>query len=213
MAITHAFVTTQPQSTDPNEVSANEWNAAHVDTADQALLWDDLQIPAQNGTGGTALSVVAFRDTPANLLAFADNALNKITFTGQMPHSWDPATAVHPHIHWIPLVTPGGTRSVVFLGQYVWARSNVMIPPNAGWTAFAVQATITAADAYKALITELAIVPPPTTAEASDILLIVLSRDGAHPSDDYTDGANNVGLLSVDIHYQKKSLNGTVTEY
>lgn len=214
MTIRHAFTSLKPASADASLVDGPKWNDNHIDDADQALVWDDLQCNPQNATGGTALTVVVFRNTNARVLAFADNALNHLTFTAQMPHAWDPATAVNPHVHWVPLVAPAAARVVRFVGAYVWARPNQIIPAVASWTTVSpVDVTINPGDEFKALITPLVTVSPPANAEASDILFFVLSRDGGSASDTYNDGVNNVGLLSFDVHYQKKSLNGTVVEY
>jgi hypothetical protein len=92
----------------------------------------------------------------------------------------------------------------------VWARPNQIVPAAASWTPFTVTANLVPGDEYKALITGLATVAPPSPAEASDILIVILSRDGA--TDTYNDGIDNVGILSMDVHFQTSRF-GTVGEF
>jgi hypothetical protein len=172
--------------------------------------WDDLQVTATNAVGGAALSTQTFRDTNASMLCFPDAGTSYITFYAQMPHKWNIATSVRPHIHWVPRIAVSAPSTVIFTGRYVWAIPNGVIPANASWTPFTVTVNLVPGDEYKALITSIAVVPPPSPAAPSDILIVALGRDAT--TDTYNDGANNVGILSLDVHYQINRF-GTVTEF
>lgn len=178
-------------------------------------VWDDMQVSVNQGIGSASLAAVAYRDTPAVVLAMASNGTDAVTFYAQMSHRWDPATDVHPHVHWVPLEAPAASRVVRFRGQYAWADPGEELPANAAWTTFQVDVTVAPGDEFLHKITPLATVAPGAAAAASSILVVQLVRDGASASDTYTDGAAaNVGLLSLDVHYQSGAgLFGTVTEY
>lgn len=180
-----------------------------VNSADEG--WDDMQVSVENATGGAALARVTFRDTLATMRAFSDTAQDRLTFYTQMSHQWNRG-AVRPHIHWCPLVVPGGARNVRFVGSYVWSRPLQEIPAAAGWTPFVIDVPIAAVDGFKHLITSIAEVPAPATAEASDFLIVVLSRDGAAPEDTYTDGTNNVGIVGLDTHIKRNRM-GSLNEF
>lgn len=182
------------------------------DQNEDAAGWDDQQVAATMGVGGAALATVALLDTPAKILAMANNGTDAVTFYAQMPHRWDKGT-VRPHLHYVPLTVPAAPRVVRFTGQYVWSRPNQLVPRNVAWVPFTIDVPILVAHGEQHIITSIAQVPPPASAEESDFLIVHLIRDGASGTDDYTDGAvANLGLLGMDVHFRAEKA-GTFVEF
>lgn len=174
--------------------------------------WDDQQVAATMGVGGAALATVALLDTPAKILAMANNGTDSVTFYAQLPHRWD-KTQVRPHLHYVPLTIPAAPRVIRFTGQYVWSRPNQLVPRNVAWTPFTIDVPLPIADGEKHIITSIAQVPPPVDAEESDFLIVHLIRDGASLFDTYTDGAvANLGILGMDVHFRAEK-SGTAAEF
>jgi hypothetical protein len=221
MALTHAKVA-QLADDGTSEVGSDEWNAAHVGSAPDADLlggqppaayintgWEDLQGDVSQGTGGATLTYAAFRDTPFKILSFRNAANDELHMRYQMAHAWDPTTSVKPHVHLVPLTDPAAPQVVRFTGYYAWAQHAAEVPALAGWTAFTVDHTVQVGDVNDEDIVTLATVAPAAGAAASDILLVYLKRAGQDAADTY---AGDVGVLSVDVHYQRVKA-GTSTEY
>jgi hypothetical protein len=181
--------------------------------AGPADVWDDLQVPTLQAIGASSLTAVSYRDTVAKIASMSSTGTDALTFFAQMPHRWKITTAVKPHIHWIPLVAPGAPRVVRFTGLYAWADITGTLPANASWTTFTADVNIAAGDEFKHEKTAIATAAPGAAAAASSILVVHLVRDGASVTDTYTDGGpSNVGILSVDVHYQSSTF-GTVGEF
>ncbi len=175
--------------------------------------WDDQQVAATMGVGRAALATVSLLDTPAKILAMANNGTDAITFYAQLPHRWDKG-GVRPHLHYVPLTIPAKARVVRFTGQYVWSRPNQLVPRNTAWTSLGnIDVPIAVADGERHIITSLAQVAPPVGAEESDFLIVHLIRDGASVIDTYTDGAvANLGILGMDVHFRAEK-SGTALEF
>lgn len=175
-------------------------------------LWDDEKVTIEQASGGAALTSVVLGDTPCTIKAFSSSTDDEMTFYTQMPHRWNKATSVKPHIHWSPIILPAINRTVVFSGRYTWWDPLQPLPAWASWTSFTVTAAIYSTDHLHHLITPIATVAPSANAAASSHLIVHLVRQATHGSDNYTDGAANVAVLSVDTHYQGNRL-GTTAEY
>lgn len=181
--------------------------------AGPANTWDDLQVPTLQAVGASSLTAVSYRDTAAKVAAMSSTGTDAITFFAQMPHGWKTTTSVKPHIHWVPLVTPAAGRVVRFTGLYAWSDPGGVLPANASWTTFTVDVDVAVGDEFKQKMTGIATVAPGAAASPSSTLVVHLVRDGASATDTYTDGGpSNVGLLSVDVHYQSSTF-GTVGEF
>lgn len=182
--------------------------------------WDDIQGPAANAVKDPAVLITeAFADTPWMTVFMSTGTNNNLlSFTYQMQHTWDMKTPVKPHMHVVPMVAPPGDRVVRVTGGWAWTQVNGVTPLNAGWTTFTVDTTIKTTDALRQIIIPLATVPPPTTAQTSDILLLWVQRLGLNAADTYNTvktpgtGTANLAVLSVDCHYFK-SRNGSVGEF
>lgn len=174
--------------------------------------WDDVQVLAQSAAGAGALTVTTFRDTGMPVLSMSSAADDTLGITAQMPHRWNKGD-VRPHIHWAPLGAPAAPRNVRFTGLYVWSIPGVEIPAAAGWTPFTIDVPLVAGDENEQAVTSLGLISPPAFAQIeSSLLLIKLTRNGLSAADDYTDGGpNNLGILSLDTHFQAVK-HGTLDE-
>lgn len=187
---------------------------------DNVLLWDDVQGPANQGIGASALTAEAYRDTPAVLLFMRHNEDDSLTFALQMPHSWKRNTEVRFHAHLIPMVSPvaPGGEVVHFAYSYAWSKPGVELPANASWTSGTYNFTVAGDGSmtFKEQVVSL-FNTTPTGAKESAILVVNLKRLGTSPNDTYDTnkvggtGAANLCVLSVDAHFQKEK-HGTTTE-
>ena len=182
-------------------------------------LYDDLLGSVSEGNtakGQAALTFEEYRDTGFPLYFMRHDQDDTLAIIYQMPHMWDPTTAVWPHIHYIPMAAASGDVYIEY--QYAWAPRTVAIPAISGWTSGNVTASVAAGDQYKHLTVGLATITPPDNASASTMLLMKVTRVGDSGNDTYsTDksggtGAANFGILYMDLHYQKLRA-GTVTQY
>lgn len=179
--------------------------------------WDDLQGDVAQGTGVAALTLNVFRDTPAQLYCLRHDQDDALTFRFQFPHAWVPGTKVRPHLHVLPLADPVAAQNIRFNGQYAWVSGTLVLPANATWTQFVIDVTVNPGDVYHEKFAIVGDITPPAGATESSILVLYVRRNGTNLADTYTTAKDhataqaNVGLLSVDVHYQKSKL-GTQTD-
>jgi hypothetical protein len=181
-------------------------------------LWDDVPCRAGQAGGISALTLEDYRDTDFKAYFFRHNQDDILYLEWQMPHSWDPATSVRPHVHIIPMVNPASSEVIRFSGKYAWSQAGVALPADVSWTPFAVSHTVETTDEFKQAVVALATVAPPSNPKESNILLMWVMRAGlSDGADTYKTskvlgtGAANVMVASLDAHYQKVKF-GTVAE-
>jgi hypothetical protein len=180
--------------------------------------WDDLSAIVYEGTGPAALTYEAYRDTGFFMRFFRDNQNDQIFMAYQMPHGWDPSTAVRPHMHYYPMASGSGV--LVFEYAYSWTLvNNGPLGPGSSWTSGSVSASLTPADQYVQKIMSFGTLTPPSGAHESAVLVFKASRPGvSDPTDtyetskDHGTAAANIGILYFDLHYQKEKA-GTVTPF
>ncbi len=201
--------------------SDNDGNAIFTIKTDGLLfnntVWDDLRVPVlstklqgtkdpdfakllDNGAGSQGVFTYLFSATIENELYFAV----------QMPHSYKYGTAIHPHVHWVP-VANGSAGQVVSWGlEYSLAEiggvfgnttiiyGNTSVPSE----------TLVANKQYLTGMTEIAMTGVDSV---SAMLLCRVFRDatGGGATDDY---ASDTALLEIDFHYQLDTI-GSDSEY
>lgn len=173
--------------------------------------WDDLQGDVSQGTAAAALTYEVYRDTPFFMYFFRHNQSDSLSMRYQFPHGVHLTTAVVPHLHLIPMVSPGGTpQNLRLIGRYTWSSGGAAVPANASWTTFGpINVPIAAGDEFVPKLVDLATVTAPASMKGSDHLLVFCQRDGTNIGDTYNTGKvggtalANVALLSLDCHYRK----------
>lgn len=180
-------------------------------------LWDDLQGTVSDGNvgaGNTALTLEQYRDTGFLMYFFRHDQNDILNIVYQMTHMWDPTTAVRPHAHVIPMGSVDG--NLYFSYQYAWVPANDVLGAITSWTSGNVTIPILGADQYIHKIVSFGNISPPETAGPSSMLLFKMTRLGTNPLDTYTSNksggtaAANLGVLYLDLHYQKTKA-GTLT--
>ena len=170
----------------------------------QGTTWDDTPAPALStrSTGGTAPSFANFRDT-LYLDSFSASATNTVFFTIQLPHSYDPGTSLHLHVHW-------NTGNSTNTGNVLWRENCAWCEIDAACGATATQDILQAGSgtAYAHQLAEFATPLSGTGHHQSSILVCDVSRVGGDGSDTFSAVS---WLMSVDVHYEKKTL-GSPTE-
>lgn len=187
-----------------------------VDEADIGGGWDDVQGPIGQAGGATALTFEAFDITNYQTYFMRHDQNDTLYLEYQMPHSWS-RTAVRPHLHFVPMVSPVANQDIYFEGEYAWMQANAVVPV-APWIAFNATFTVTPTMGMTNRVISLAIVQPPANAHESDILLMWVRRSGLNVLDTYTTAklngqpAANVAVISLDCHFQKDK-SGTIIEF
>ena len=98
----------------------------------ETVTWDDIQGPALQAAGASALTQEAFGDTPFICLFMSHAQDDELHFAFQLPHRWNRGE-VRCHIHVVPMVNPAATQTVIFDGAYAWAHPGTAIPAAASW--------------------------------------------------------------------------------
>jgi len=172
--------------------------------------WDDLLGNEAQGTGGGALTLAAFRDTPFKMAAFRGSPQNdELHMRYQLPHRWHPGTEVNFHFHCVPLTDPAAIQVAYFTGQYVWAPYATEIPANVGWTQFTHSLLIYPGEGNTHQITSLFRDTPADSVLESSVLLIYVKRAASNIADTY---AGDLAILSIDLHCRQDKL-GTINEF
>ena len=204
------------------DTSGNTFNIESDGTptlSGNAKCWDDLRVePSVRGTGSNNPPFEKWIDNGAGsrgvyLYSFDDTATNsqkEIFFTAQFPHDWDGGT-VSPHVHWIANVNSDEvTNKVKWVLEYSWTNINEVFA-NTSIVSGNVNYGDGSLTAKKHYLTETDdITPSDTQNHKSSIMVCRLYRNsGDTVEDTYPD---KVGLLYVDIHYQRNSF-GSREEY
>lgn len=199
-----------------NEITIEGINAKQYPFKD---LYDDLLGSVSDGNtakGQAALTLEEYRSTGFPLYFMRHDQDDTLTIIYQMTHMWDSTTAVWPHIHYVPMASSGGNVYIEF--QYAWAPRTSIIPDIDSWSNGNVTVNISAGDQYKHLTAGLANIVPPINAGASSMLLLKITRMGDSSNDTYNGnkssgtGAANLGILYLDLHYQKVRA-GTTSQF
>ena len=144
---------------------------------------------------------------------FRSDQDDKIFVTMQINHNRRPGTKIHDvHMHYIPLVAPGGVKVCKMQISYQWCPIGAELTDPAGWTTPAATVlTINPGDEWKHGLHELISTPiaVPTGDSYSSLFACEVRRLGSTDvADDYEaakavgTGAANLGLLFIDCHYE-----------
>lgn len=180
--------------------------------------WTDLYATIDNGTGPAQLTYEGYRDTGFFMRFFRYNQDDSIFMRYQMPHGWDPNTAVYPHMHLIPMGSGEGIVKMNF--AYSWSIvNNGQLPAASGWISGSASGSYTAADQYVQKIIGFGAIQPHTGSVESAVLVIKVERQGSsdaadtyHATKDHGTNSANVGVLFFDLHYQQIKA-GTIDQY
>lgn len=168
--------------------------------------WDDLRFPAQgiNPAGAAAAPSVSttLADYPGTL-SFSGSQDNIICGVAQMPHAWERATSIVPHIHW---AKASASANTVDWRLYIRKIGNTGDAPGAWSSALTPAGTVgTQANANEQLLTYWAAIDM-TGMKESAMICWRLDRLGS--TDSYSGVAR---LYELDFHY-KVDKAGTLTE-
>jgi hypothetical protein len=159
------------------------------------VVYDDQQVSIGSvGFGASAPSWTAYKS--GEVLAFANNQSNKITFNAQLSHRYKLGTNIDFHIHTIaPNNNSGDVRWQL---TYSWADIGSDFPAET--TTLATQ-TIAANSQDEHLYFEIDDAVSSASAEAgvSGVLICSLTRLGSDGADTY---ASSIYLAALDFHFQ-----------
>lgn len=203
--ITSAGVTTIGGATDHTKFEAD----GTIVMEGAATVWDDFLVnPDATNRGGSNAPVwgaTAFTKDSGNstqgvfLWMFSASTEQELYFTVQLPHKYKVSTALLPHVHWTTATgTPSGT-DVAWGLEYTVVAVGGNFPVTETLTANTVIGAIgTPTGTGQHLITSLGSIPG-TGIGISTIIICRLYRAASNGSDTF---ANDVGLLSMDFHYE-----------
>lgn len=169
-----------------------------------ATTWTDLLInPALASSNGNNKPVWSkFVETNIFTWAFADAAVNEITFTVQLPHNYKEGSTIYPHVHWSSTTDPGTTR-VKWVLEYQWVNHQTSFTATTTSTESGFQiagVTGRSVNAYEHIITPISSAGLVGTGKSiSSLLICRLYRDGSAADDTFTGTAF---LLSADFHFE-----------
>lgn len=171
--------------------------------------WNDLQGEIADGVAAGSMTFEPFRDTPFRMFFSRHDQDDELHFKYQFPHGWDYTKPVIPHLHVLPMSSPGADENAYFSGYYAWTRPfQDPIPALAGWTGFNATLVVPPGAAYVQRVVSLGTLTPPAIARESSILLLYVRREGTNILDTYSTSkasgtpAANLGILSSDVHFQ-----------
>lgn len=156
--------------------------------------WDDLRVPATSVVVGAAPpDLGAFGPSGGLKVYLFDKATDQeVHLAVQLPHAWEEASNITPHVHWAPVDTNTGT--VRWGLEYAWANID---------GTFGAPAIIYAEDAgdgtaWKHQVKDFAALDA-TGKTISSMIVCRLFRDSGHANDTYD---NDAALLECDFHYE-----------
>lgn len=166
--------------------------------------WNDLRFPATaiNPPGTVSDPDV---DSSDGLLLFDKSGVETIFIAAQLPHGWDPAAGLKPHLHWCKTTSASGV--VVWGLKYRYASIGQTFSP---WTTDWLLSTQPVSDQDTAdhhAISAFAL--PLLRGRPSMMLLCQVARLGSSEDDTYGADAK---LLEFDIHYRSGTA-GTTQEF
>lgn len=159
---------------------------------------DDLRFPAQgiNPAGSPAPPGV---DTATGCLSFAGNLDNVIAGVAQMPHSWNPGSAVSPHLH-LRFPTSNAGKNTRWKFEYDIANIGEDFTNNSGtFSALTVITVANPANVKRHVIAYFEDLDMTGYTESSVILWKVSRLASSDGADDDT---NACFLLEFDIHFE-----------
>lgn len=181
-----------------------------------SLEWRDLQGDISQGANLAALIYEPYRDTSFNMYFMQHNQPDHLSMRYQFQHDRVPGTPIRPHMHFIPMAA--GTGNFVLDYKYVFASVDDEVPAAIEWTSTQLTRPITLDEQYKHVVFDFGIFTPQADVLASTMLLVDITRNVA--ADTYETSkvggtpSANIGLLSLDVHYQSSvSKNGTDIEF
>lgn len=188
---------------------------------DAATVWDDFlvnpdatsrggsKVPVWGGTAGNEFKDNGSGSQGVFLWMFSASQEQEVYFTVQLPHKYKVGTDLYPHVHW---TTASGTptrTNVVWGLEYTVIKIGSAFPNTilaTGNSIIGGIATITGTGQH--LITNLPVISG-SGIDISTIIVCRLFRAATNGSDTF---ANEVGLLSMDFHYQIDT-EGSRSEY
>ena len=171
-----------------------------------ATVWNDLNIPGLAvRTAGINDPVLSSFGSTTKIYTFSGSQMNEVFFTVQNTHGYKEGSSIEPHIHWAPMTSPATSLNVRFGLDYQWQNYTAVFTATDS-TVLATGATGTMG--YKHQITSFGTLSG-TDKSISSVLVCRLYRLPADAADTYT---GDVGLLSIDFHFESDSL-GSNTEY
>lgn len=171
--------------------------------------WDDIFGTFDQGSAASALTTENFRNTSMLMMFMRSDQNDSLTMHYQMSHQWNSTTAIRPHIHVIPCGAPVGTEIALFGYQACWVPLGSVIPAGNGWITGSVELQVSASMQYVNTKFSLGTFSPPANASHSTEFIIKVMRSGSSAADTYTTakdhgtGAANLGVIHMDVHYQK----------
>lgn len=175
-----------------------------------ATVWDDFLVNPDATSRGNSNSPVwggvsesAFKKNGSSqgvfLWMFSASTEQEVYFTVQLPHKYKVGTDLSPHVHWTTATgTPTGTN-VVWGLEYTVIPIGGNFPTTSILTSNTIIASIgTPAGTGQHLITPLGAISG-AGVDISTIIVCRLFRQVTNTNDTF---ANEVGLLSMDFHYE-----------
>lgn len=155
----------------------------------------------KKNAGGTSQGVL--------LWMFSASTEQEVYFTVQLPHGYKVGSDIYPHVHWTTASgTPSGTN-VVWGLEYTTIAIGGIYPTTSTLLANSVIAPIgSPSGSGQHLITSFGNISG-SGLGISTVLICRLYRAATNGSDTF---ANEVGLLGIDIHYEKDT-EGSRTEF
>jgi hypothetical protein len=214
--ITSAGVTTIGGATDRTKFEAD----GTIVLEGAATVWDDFLVnpdatsrggsktPVWGGTGGTA-----FKNNSGSqgvfLWMFSASQEQEVYFTVQLPHKYKVGTDLYPHVHWTTATGTPTRTNVVWGLEYTVMKIGSAFPNTILATGNSIIGGIpTISGSGQHLITSLGTISG-TGIEISTILVCRLYRATSDSNDTF---GNEVGLLSMDFHYEMDT-EGSRSEY
>ncbi len=176
--------------------------------------WTDLYGEIHEGDRTAALTTEGYRDTGFSMHFFKHNQPDTIFLAFQLPHDWDPASAINPHMHFIPMAS--GSGEITFNYMYSWCLFNQPLNSGQSWITGSVSYNVTPAEQYTQQVIQVGLLTPPADATESAIFCIRFERaegiDTYTAAKDHGSATANVGVLFFDLHYQKIKA-GSLTQF
>ena len=183
-----------------------------------ATVWDDFLVnPDATSRGGSKAPTwggSAFKKSEDGtsqgvfLWMFSTTEENELYFTVQLPHKYKVGTALYPHVHWTTAVGTPTATNVVWGLEYSVVAIGGNYPVTQTLTSSSIINAITLTGTHQHLISSLGSIPG-TGIGISTIIICRLYRAAGHTNDTF---ANEVGLLSMDFHYEIDT-EGSRSEY
>lgn len=175
-----------------------------------ATIWDDLRVTLDQGSNSALLDYLSGTSGP-QIWFFRNNAaVEAMSFTVQLPHSWKEGTTIYPHLHWIPKNTAGGNVEWNF--EYTWANYEPAAPqvfPAITTSTVVASGPFTASTSLITALTTSNAGIVATGKKISSILVCRIWRDASRAADTY---AADAGLLFLDFHIEMDTF-GSRSEY